>query len=32
MPREMLFGDKKSDWYNRSIDVFSIAVTFMEVL
>ncbi len=32
MPLEMLVGEKKSDWYNKSIDVFSIAVTIIEFL
>ena len=32
MPKEMLKGDKKSDWYNHSIDVFSMGVTFIEFL
>jgi len=32
MPKEMLLGNKKSDWYNPSIDVFSIAVSFVEFL
>ncbi len=32
MPKEMLKGDKKSDWYNSSIDVFSLGVSFVEFL
>ncbi len=32
MPKEMLLGDKKSDWYNNTIDVFSLAVTFIEFI
>lgn len=32
MPKEMKVGDKKSDWYNNSIDVFNTNVTYMEYL
>ena len=32
MPKEMLLGDKKSDWYNSSIDVFSLGVSYIEFL
>lgn len=32
MPDEQLQGDKKSDWYNSSIDVFSTGVTLTEYL
>lgn len=32
MPKEMLIGDKKSDHYNRTIDVYEIAVTLVEIM
>lgn len=32
MPDEQIKPVKKSDWYNNSIDVFSLAVTFIEYL
>ena len=30
MPEEMKLGDKKSDWYNSSIDVYSLASTVLK--
>lgn len=32
MPKEMLIGDKKSDWYNQTVDVFNLGVSFIEFI
>ena len=32
MPKEMLVGNKKSDWYNNTIDVFNSSVSYMEYI
>lgn len=32
MPLEMLAGDKKSDWYNLTIDTHLIAETLAELI
>ena len=32
MPKEMLVGDKKSDWYNQTVDVYNLGVSFIEFI
>lgn len=32
LPEEMKLADKKSDWYNGTIDVFELASTFLKKL